>query len=529
MPARPTFLRGPALLAGTLGVASVALLVGVLRHRAFAAADHALDEKLVVATARVNRLLAAAETALNRLAADTAAEPTDALLKAMSRLQYNDPRFREVGLLDPAGRLVMTNFGRLEPPLPVSPADRPNPADGRFQVVGLIRTAVMRETSILLSLPTRENGSLNVLVDPLVLTYLTEDLGLGEDGFLAIALADGRLLAGVGAVPRSADRLSDEVTASRVRRTRAASAGVVVIAEYDGGWALRHWLADLLWLAPLALAPPFAIVWVSRRYGRGGMASDLVAGLDRGEFHLHYQPIVELATGRAVGAEALLRWAHPEYGAVRPDVFIPVAEQTGMIDRVTGWVADRAVRDLTPLRAAHPDFYVSINLPATALVSGAAEELAARLAAGPFPPNRIVFELTERAVVGGSHEVVRAVLDRLEDRGFRFALDDFGTGYSSLSYLHKYRFHALKIDKSFLPLDGLDSPVLKVLDSLIELGLKLGLVLIAEGVETKEQAAYLARRGVRLGQGWLYAKAMPVAGLTEYFRQPTRSWSEAEG
>ena len=283
-------------------------------------------------------------------------------------------------------------------------------------------------------------------------------------------------------------------------------------------WALRGWYDNLAVIGPVALLCNAALIaftyWLTRR--RTGLDHDLRLGIQRGEFEVHYQPVVDLHTGVCVAAEALLRWKHPEQGVIRPDVFIPIAEQSGAIEDLTLWLVRRAGTDLADVFRSMPDFYLTVNLPPVMLTTNTAADVVYVARGAGIPSNRLVFEVTEGGLIEGPVEDVANEMRRLTAQGVRFALDDFGTGYSSLNYLHKFPFHFLKIDRSFLPGEGRGDAIPLILDSLIELGLKLGLKVVAEGVEREDQATHLKGRAVQLAQGWLYARSMAARDLKEY-------------
>jgi len=274
------------------------------------------------------------------------------------------------------------------------------------------------------------------------------------------------------------------------------------------------WAGEFAFGTPLTLLTTVGLLWLARglAYRRRGLDADLRLALSRDEFEVHYQPVVELPTGRWVGAEALLRWNHPTRGRVRPDLFIPVAEETGLIDAITAWVLRRAGEELAPVLRGWPNFSLSVNLPPAMLTGGrAARLLDAVPAGGLLTPDRLVFEVTERQLLDGPADEVAGEMLGLRERGVRFGLDDFGTGYSSLSYLNIFHFDILKIDKSFLPGPGRSDAGAVVLKTRIALGTELGLTLIAEGVERPAQADALAAQDVKYAQGWLYCRALPAA------------------
>jgi predicted signal transduction protein with EAL and GGDEF domain len=222
------------------------------------------------------------------------------------------------------------------------------------------------------------------------------------------------------------------------------------------------------------------------------------------EFELHYQPIVDMASGRVRGCEALLRWRHPERGLVSPATFIPIAEQSFLIVAIGRWVLQQATRDLARWRAeGHTDLYVSINVSARQLLDvGLLDDVVEALDASGVPGSALVVELTESALVVNPDEV-QATLGGLRRLGCGLAVDDFGTGYSALSYLRRFPVTIVKIDRAFVSLPGVDTALVSAILAMTH---ALGLSVIAEGVETAEQETALLALGCRSGQGYRYGK-----------------------
>jgi len=235
-------------------------------------------------------------------------------------------------------------------------------------------------------------------------------------------------------------------------------------------------------------------------------------GLRNGEFFLHFQPVVDLVTGAAVGAEALVRWQHPTRGLVSPAEFIPLCESSGSMEVLGHWVIREsiaAVADWRRLRRWDRDpVSISINASARELAStGYGEFVLAECAGTGLPPGLVRIEVTETDF-GSDAAAVRDNIRVLRGAGVLISMDDFGTGHSSLSRLTEIDLDVLKIDQSFVAVidSGQDSPVA---DLTIKLAATLGLQVIAEGVETEEQAEWLRERGCRLAQGYLYSRPVP--------------------
>jgi sensor c-di-GMP phosphodiesterase-like protein len=250
---------------------------------------------------------------------------------------------------------------------------------------------------------------------------------------------------------------------------------------------------------------------------RLSLGQELADALRRGEFAVHYLPVLDLSSGRCVGAEALLRWSHPERGLVRPDLFIPLAEETGLILPLTLFVVKRAGEELAALVRGRPDFRLTINLSAVHLTSeNALGPLLDACGKSGFDPGRIVFEVTERESLADTAEAVRTSFDRIRSIGSTLTLDDFGMGYGSLDYLNRFRFDGLKIDRTFVAAIGTGSLKVSLVDATITMARGMHLTLVAEGIETEAQRHYLEDRGVRLAQGHLFQRAAPAADLAAF-------------
>ncbi|MFC4785478.1 sensor domain-containing protein [Nocardioides sp. MAHUQ-72] len=251
---------------------------------------------------------------------------------------------------------------------------------------------------------------------------------------------------------------------------------------------------------------------------RSELGSDLRRALEADELMVHHQPVVDLATGRVVGTEALARWHHPVHGSVPPDRFVSVAEEVGLAPELDRWALRRALADARHLRAAGAmaeDSYVAVNFsPHTLGDPGLDVWIAQVVRAAGFAPHQVLIEVTEGAVMADATTAV-AVLTRLRDRGFLVAVDDFGTGHSSLAYLRTLPLTMLKIDRSFVAGIATDAEAQAIAASIVELARALGLVAVAEGVETPEDARMLQELGCDAAQGWLWSPAVSSATARE--------------
>ena len=239
---------------------------------------------------------------------------------------------------------------------------------------------------------------------------------------------------------------------------------------------------------------------------RKEIEAELRIALQRDELSIFFQPIVDLSTGRIRTFEALVRWFHPEKGELRPDEFIPVAEETGAIITLGNWITAQAARAAT---AWPDDVTVAVNLsPLQIKAPGAALGILNALRDAKLAPHRLELEITETVLLDDS-ATTQAFIDELTAAGVRFALDDFGTGYSSLGYLHKYPFSKIKVDRSFVSgvHSGLKSDA--IIRAVSGMGSTLGMEIVAEGLETIEQVDAVRRAGCTLGQGYYFSRAVP--------------------
>ena len=248
--------------------------------------------------------------------------------------------------------------------------------------------------------------------------------------------------------------------------------------------------------------------WLQKR--SSAPTHELQRALGANEFIPYFQPVVRGDTREWAGCEVLMRWQHPKEGLVRPDLFIPLAEDCGLIVPMTRALLRQTAAQLAPHASRFsPGFHIGVNITARhcrdlALVEDCREFLAA-FAVGQVT---LVLELTERELIVPS-DVTRQLFDALHQLGVMIAIDDFGTGHSSLGYLHNFNVDYLKIDQSFVAMIGADALSRHILDSIIDLSVKLDLGIVAEGVETAQQCEYLAGRGVDFLQGYLFGRPLP--------------------
>jgi len=253
----------------------------------------------------------------------------------------------------------------------------------------------------------------------------------------------------------------------------------------------------------------------SRRWMREQIERALQEG---GQFQLHYQPFIRLSDRRLLGFEALLRWQHPERGLIMPGDFIPVAEASGQIAAIGRWTLLEAAAQLQRWAAQGFQGEIAVNVSGVQLeredelLRDARDTLAAL---GAVPARQLKLEVTESMAMANPTRSAE-LLRQLSVMGFKLSIDDFGTGYSSLAYLHRFPFDTLKVDRSFVMRLAAGLEAQEIVRTIVGLALALGKQTLAEGVEDEAQAELLARLGVQVGQGWLFAKALPEAQATAW-------------
>ncbi|OZA90906.1 MAG: GGDEF-domain containing protein, partial [Erythrobacter sp. 34-65-8] len=317
---------------------------------------------------------------------------------------------------------------------------------------------------------------------------------------------------------QEAERIASEVHAEIMRPVRIdgdrmevrASLGIAVLPE-DGDDADK-----LMQSADLAL-------YHAKSNGRGqtcffneSMSRDLIrrreieaelrAAIQKDELSIFFQPIVDLATGKIRSFEALVRWFHPEKGELRPDEFIPVAEETGVIVTLGNWITAQAAK----AAAQWPEnVTIAVNLsPLQIHAPGAVLGIRNALREAGLPPHRLVLEITETVLLDES-EATTFFIETLAADGVKFALDDFGTGYSSLGYINKFPFSKIKVDRSFVSGPGVGRKTQAIIHAVAEMGAQLDMEIVAEGLETIEQVQAVRDAGCTLGQGYYFSRAVP--------------------
>ena len=330
----------------------------------------------------------------------------------------------------------------------------------------------------------------------------------GGDEFVVLQTAAARRQDADWLAQRMAQALSDPFEIDGHRIDIGASIGIVM-APSDSSDA-----DELLKKADMALYSAkknggghrfFASEMEDAAQARRALELDLRQALNSEQFELHFQPLVDLRTGRVTTCEALLRWRHPERGHVPPSVFIPVAEETGMIIALGEWILNRACAEAVTWPA---EVKVAVNLsPVQFRESSLAFHVLSALARTGLAAHRLELEITERVLLEDSEDTL-AIMQQFENLGVAVSLDDFGTGYSSLNYLRKFPFHKIKIDQSFTRDLGQNSDACAIVAAVAGLGASLNKTVVAEGIETEAQMTLVRAQGCHEGQGYYFARPM---------------------
>jgi sensor c-di-GMP phosphodiesterase-like protein len=437
---------------------------------------------------------------------------------AIARLRdrvYRSTGVREIDLFDADLRTYCSNFG----PVTLnygSDAARRFPASGVFLQV--LATTALHEQSVVLFYRTPAGRGLSAVIHPdQFLERL--DVAASDGMYLTLTLADGTPIA--ARLPRDGAPIALTAFAGRsgARFSLVASAGADraliwsrlerVLPAFAGVGLLMS--ALLLWL----------LVRIVRR--RSSLEAALQTAIKRDELEIHYLPTIDIVSNRCVGGEALVRWRHPERGLLPPAVFIGLAEETGLIIQMTHWLLRRVAAEIASRFSGRSGMHFGVNLTARHFRNDdIVREVREALAAAQLPATTLVLEATERQMLDDGEGEPAMVMARLRALGCALAVDDFGTGHNGLAFLQKFDLDYVKIDKLFVETIGTDAVSRPVLDAIIDLGQRLGVTLIAEGVETPDQLAYLRDRGVRYAQGYLFAKPMPFAAFAGFVERYNR-------
>ncbi|WCT73042.1 EAL domain-containing protein [Sphingomonas naphthae] len=499
---------GLAILAAILPLVACGY---ISRERAIAAEQAHLSDYARWALKRSSQTLADGMEVLRFAAAARPRDCSPAHIARLRQLVLESQVVEEIGFYR-GDRLECTSWAVVGKAMTPSQPDQWL-AGGHRLYVGIKPEILGGDPMLVLS-----NGSDDALINPRRMVDVLTDGKLT----VGVATAKGDLIALNGKADAAlVHRLSRQIVTGLDDRHIFASArgpGLIAFAISDRALVQAKINRELELLIPVGLFVSAVlvgvIVWVSRQ--RLSPRRELEIAVARREFFFQYQPIIDLAKGRCIGAEALIRWKRPDGSWVSPDLFIPLAEQSGLITAITNQLIERVVGDLAPMLIDEPDAHIAINLSAQDMEDGGfLPVLEAALVRSGVAPPQIWLEATERGFLHA--DTARRTIEAARARGHVVAIDDFGTGYSSLSLLEGLPLDTLKIDKSFIDAIGRDAATSVVTPHIIDMAHGLNFKIVAEGVETIEQEAYIRKAGVQFAQGWFYSKALPPEDFTAFY------------
>ena len=377
--------------------------------------------------------------------------------------------------------------------------------------LGVVRYAGLRRLIEALDVSQAEKAMKIVAVRLAKAMPIDAQLARSDQAEFAIVLPGKQALQAASAIGEMISAISDNIDLHDLTVKLELVAGIAVFPS-DGDKAtaiLDHAIAAAASATPLAPTAFHSPEARARSAQRLRVEQELRHALDRNEFRLHYQPVIDLAAGTVRGAEALIRWQHPEQGLVPPGKFIHVAEASGLIDPMGLWVMRETCKQIRSWNdQGRHGLTVAINLSARQFLDpDLKDHVAEAIDAGRIEPSQLEIELTETAVMA-DHDHTKRVFALLRDLGVSIAIDDFGTGYASMSYLRRLPFDKLKIDREFVTDVHTRRDSQAICKALIALGEGLGLKVLAEGTETDEEVAFLAEAGCDLFQGFYFSKPL---------------------
>ncbi|MDE1160597.1 MAG: EAL domain-containing protein [Acidobacteriaceae bacterium] len=514
---RKSTIAGAVILAVLAAVLPLSVSYYISRTHSIEAEQRHLTEYGSWTIERSSIAVSDAISALHEIDAAGFSDCSEQHIDAMRLTVMNHRAIEEVGFYK-NGLLGCTSWGPVTKVIAQRPADYQT-ADG-IRVNMRIHPAVSKGHPVI----AFEYKNHNVLVDPSRLVDVLVDNNMS----LALANDRGDVLATLNnpdpaLLKKALSTNGSGSTRDYLYATYRVPGWVAIAAErqdyaFAGFRRQRNYMLPIaILLACIMIA---AIVLVLRR--RLSPLAELEIAVRKREFINHYQPIMELATGRCIGAEALVRWRRPDGSLTPPNFFIPLAEESGLIREITDQLIQLAIDEMHAALSADPEMHIAINLCAADIETGRPlESLALALAARRLPTSSIWLEATERGFIHADE--ARESLGRAQKAGHPIAIDDFGTGYSSLGLLHSLPLDVLKIDKSFVDAIGTDSASSTVTGHIIDIARQLDLEVVAEGIEQQQQADYLRSHGVRYGQGWLFAKAMPRDEFLAFYGKHRRA------
>ena len=484
---------------------------------------------LADATARrADNILKVTQTNLKQLAEQTSARCDQSAVDFMREKVFKVMYIRETGIVND-NKLMCNDIKLFNPPVEITNIEHRLIAekDGEIMLVPPVPT-LQGGKSILVNYRVSASSYVNALIDPDIFAEFHEYVRLGEVSGVFLVREDGKAVISFGSMSER-ELPPIKASAEHIRFYhgnlfsiyKSDDFPIYAVVAASPSFIFKHWRRDALLLAALGGFMSVALIFLLKRNRRRSnlLQDELWQAIEKNELCINYQPLMDMVNNRCVGAEALIRWQHPDRGLIMPLVFIPIAEQTGMIRYITRWLIHRVESDLGDFLIMNPDIHISINLSASDLGANGNKVASDDLLFNRIPHQQVIYEITEYSLMPDHVVSGNEVMDSLREKGAKLAIDDFGTGYSSLSYLHRFPLDYLKIDKIFI--DGIqsDSSSKGLIDHVMEIASTMHFELIAEGIEQQYQATYLKERGVKFGQGWYFAKPLTLMEFIAFIKE----------
>ncbi|MEM9305428.1 MAG: EAL domain-containing protein, partial [Pseudomonadota bacterium] len=529
--------RRNVLVMATL--ASITALVIPVLVAGWIAHDEAVDDARNSLQRRADALANSTSTVMTDVARglrDLDAVPLECTAPVIQRLRelvFDVPEIAETGLMSPTGELVCTSWGAPEKPLTFDIEPIPGDMSLKGPVIGR-----MIGRYVLVAERERPTGGFsNALIQPRTLIGLAAG-EVNRTGFAALfSRSQSRPIVSVGLLPELAAPFGEQpvnpaMFDDGLERIVASApvAGypdlVTVAAESRRAIVGSQWRSTSLIIGvgiATALALVGLVLWFARR--RLSLQGELERAVHDRRLRVRYQPVVDIDTGRCVGVEALLRWHNRTHGEIRPDQFVPIAEDTGLIDDITRMMIERVVGELAPILRENPHMHVAVNVwPEHVRSDWILPFIETTMASGGLYAGQLVFEFAERTFTSADGPGTREVLDSLSRMGVGLAMDDFGAGYSTMAHLRELKLSYIKIDRHFVAAIGADAVTSNLVDAIVDIADRLEVRVIAEGVENPDQRDYLRRRGVHNMQGFYYARPLSLRQLRQFLDEFESTW-----
>ncbi len=468
-------------------------------------------------TAHVNNTLDEAESLLLMLADRSQGNCTKESLKLMRTLAYDYAYIREAAVVN-KGQMRCSSWGLHTPPVAVGPIDSVF-IPGRWRLTNIHGSEFrdLNNYSNILALGIEADKGVNLLLNQQ--EFFRPLLSTGEVPVSALITIRanhqplGMLLPDKNLLMYDETAIKDGLPGSRYSHTTESRDGLLrITTEVAPSYLFATWSL----LAPIFIGSALlftALMWGLWHYMKSGrgfsreISSELGRAIRNQEFVIHYLPTMDNQTGDCIGAEALIRWNHPRQGLVMPDIFIPIAERTGMIVPMTQWLIEQMSLEMGPWLKENPECYLSINISAAHFESPFFLKRAYQtLHRHGIHPSQLTLEITERELIDNSCSTTRKVLQLANQYGFKLAIDDFGTGYNNLARLYEFGFELIKIDRSLvrMAVDKVGGD--RIFDAVLTVANGYGAPVLVEGVELEADVAFVAHRHIHSLQGWHFSK-----------------------